>query len=96
MKPKLVPLLLFPALFLSACSTTPGDKSSLKAGSWPDPPNNVERWSADDSNLPYGKPAPDKPGYIISPYHAGYVYAKGFPRGTQVRCPYTGKIFLVP
>ena len=93
---KRIVFIAIPALFLAACSATPGGKSNIKAGSWPDPPDNVQRWDADDSDLPYAKPAPDKPGYVTSPYHTGYVYVKGFPRGTKVRCPYTGKLFLVP
>jgi hypothetical protein len=43
-------------------------------------------------------PVPGKPGFVTSPYapEKGYVDLTGFPPGTQVKCPYTGKVFLVP
>lgn len=51
-----------------------------------------------DSDLPYGTPVQGKPGFVISPYAPteGYVDLRGFPSNTEVKCPYSGKIFLVP
>ncbi|GEM_PF-2472050 len=46
----------------------------------------------------YGIPVPEKPGFVTSPYAPteGYVDVRGFPRETEVKCPYSQKIFLVP
>ena len=57
----------------------------------PKPPDKV-------GELSYGKPVPGKPGYVTSPFApaSGYVDVRGFPPGTEVRCPYTQKVFLVP
>src|SRR5262249_36415155 len=49
-------------------------------------------------DLPYGTAVPGKPGLVTSPFAptSGYVEVTGFPRGTAVEDPYTGKIFLTP
>ncbi len=49
-------------------------------------------------DFPVGTPVAGKPGFVTSPYkpYAGYVDVRGFTPGEQVKCPYSGKIFLVP
>ena len=49
-------------------------------------------------DIPYAIPVPNKPGFVTSPYSpkSGYVDVRGFPSGTEVTDPYSGKIFLTP
>jgi hypothetical protein len=72
----------------------------------PAPPDQPDvRWakagsiaSDEKANPPYGTPVQGKPGLVTSPFapDAGYVQVIGFPPGTPVEDPYTGKIFLTP
>jgi hypothetical protein len=47
-------------------------------------------------DLPYGTTVFGKPGLVTSPFvpDSGYVEVTGFPRGTTVEDPYTGKFSL--
>lgn len=49
-------------------------------------------------DAPYGIPVPNKPGFVTSPFapNVGYVDVRGFASGTEVKDPYTDKIFLTP
>jgi len=49
-------------------------------------------------DIPYAIPVPNKPGFVTSPCSpkSGYVDVRGFPSGTEVKDPYSGKIFLTP
>jgi hypothetical protein len=49
-------------------------------------------------DLPYGIPVPNKEGFITSPYspNQGLVDVRGIPSGTEVKDPFTGKVFLTP
>jgi len=87
--------------------TPPRDVSTshTSASPVPAPPGQRDvRWAKAASgtnqktDLPYGTPVPGKPGLVTSPFgsDSGYVDVTGFPPGTAVEDPYTGKIFLTP
>lgn len=47
--------------------------------------------------IPYGKAVPGKQGFVFSPSdQLKYIDVRGFPPGTEVKDPYSGKSFLVP
>jgi len=50
------------------------------------------------SGPPYGIKVNGKLGFVYSPFDktAGIVDVQGMAPGTKVKCPYTGKIFIVP
>jgi hypothetical protein len=53
--------------------------------------------SATPSAAPFASPVPDKPGFVYSPYDPKFLIdVRGFPPGTQVTDPNSGKIFRVP
>ncbi len=50
------------------------------------------------ADLPYAVPVSGRPGFVTSPYAPtlGLVDVRDFASGTEVKDPYTGKIFLTP
>lgn len=65
----------------------------------PPPPKTTTPTPPANSDLPYGIPVPDpkEKGLVYSPYDkTKKVDVRGVAPGKKVRCPYTGKIFLVP
>lgn len=54
--------------------------------------------AAPRTSHPYGRPVEGRPGFVTSPWapDKGFVDVNGFPTGTEVMCPYTQKVFLVP
>ncbi len=63
----------------------------------PSPPPTAAPTKVAKGDYPYGIPVPGKPHLVESPYSTGkYIDVEGFPPGTEVKDPYTDKIFLVP
>ncbi len=61
------------------------------------PPATTGATTAARGDYPYGVPVPDKPGFVRSPYSPDKLTdVRGYAPGTEVKDPYTGKIFLVP
>jgi hypothetical protein len=54
--------------------------------------------SPNASKYPKAQPIPGKPGLVKSPFapYAGEVDVSGLKSGQAAKCPYTGKIFIVP
>jgi beta-lactamase regulating signal transducer with metallopeptidase domain len=78
----------------AADSPTPGATAS------PSPPGTpvVSPAAKAAPSLPYGMPVAGKPGFLTSPFapDQGMVDVRGFAPNTEVKCPYTGRVFLVP
>ncbi|CAN5541429.1 hypothetical protein BH09VER1_BH09VER1_24170 [soil metagenome] len=78
-------------------TATPPQETAIEETTNPAPMPPPPTQASAPTNIPYGTPVPGKPGYVVSPFNqTGYVDVRGFPPGTEVKCPYTSKVFLVP
>ncbi|HEX7517843.1 MAG TPA: hypothetical protein VF345_11230 [Chthoniobacterales bacterium] len=80
----------------SATPRVPRNTTAEKPKPSPSPaPRSV---ASPPTQYPTAKVVPGKPGYVFSPFDpsGGYVDVNGYPSGSKVKDPYSGKIFLVP
>jgi hypothetical protein len=60
-------------------------------------PSSLQANRDSSSPIPYGSPVPNKPGFVYSPYNPKFLIdVRGFPPGTEVKDPNTGKLLKVP
>ena len=73
-------------------TTPPQDVAATEPASTPAPAPPTAK-----GDYPYGVPVPGKPGFVRSPYSPDKMTdVRGYAPGTEVKDPYTQKIFLVP
>jgi hypothetical protein len=80
-------------------SATPRVPRNTTAEKPKPPPSPAPRSVASPpTQYPTAKVVPGKPGYVFSPFDpsGGYVDVNGYPSGSKVKDPYSGKIFVVP
>ena len=84
--------------FVTDATPTPAPETSSTPDVASTAPTPAPSPVTEQRQTPYGTPVAGKAGFVTSPYapYAGYVDVRGFPPNTEVKDPYSGKIFLVP
>jgi len=78
-------------------ATTPGTDPPPSIGDSGTPGNAGGTTGPPAGGYPYGIPVQGKDGFVYSPYKKDkQADVRGIAPGTEVECPYTQKIFLVP
>jgi hypothetical protein len=76
-------------------NASPAPENSTASEGAPPPASTPSKVAKGD--YPYGIPVPGKPHVVESPFSPGkFIDVEGFPPGTEVKDPYTNKIFRVP
>ncbi len=84
-----------PSLSPAAGASEQAQNPAASVPTTPSPPMRVNRETS--SAVPYASPVPDKPGFVFSPHDPKFLIdVRGFPPGTEVNDPNTGKLFKVP
>lgn len=76
----------------------PKTVSPMKSAPAPSVPSAPQQPAEVTGEVPFGSPIAGRPGMVHSPFASKYqlVDVTGLPPGTEVKCPYTGKLFRVP
>lgn len=74
------------------------DTTTFRRGRVPaEPSHQRAAKGSNESEIPTAKPVPGKPGYVFSPFAPDkYVDVEAYTSGSQVKDPYSGKLFIVP
>ena len=84
-----------PSASRAAWANGPAQNAAARVPATPSSPVQVNRESSPAA--PYASPVPDKSGFVYSPHNSKFLIdVRGFPPGTEVNDPNTGKPLKVP
>lgn len=87
-----------PAIASTPANPKPAPEPTPKIEPKQEPAPAPQTAAAPAPKLPFGAPIPGRPGFVNSPFAEKHqlVDVTGLSVGTEVKCPYTGKLFRVP